>query len=110
MRKAAILVLALALAACAAVPVPKTPGQTVYALEGAYTTAARAEVAYMANPHADATAIKAIRAADQVAYDDLVAAQKAVQSGKSATAAAAISTASDAIDALAKLLHAKGII
>ncbi len=113
MRKALALILALGLVACSAIAVPKTPAQTVYALEGAYATAARAELAYTASPHADPGTVEAIRKADNVAYDALVAAQKAVQSGQSgqsAGEAAALSAAQDAISALVALLHSKGIV
>jgi hypothetical protein len=129
MRKAILpLIVALGLAACSAVPVPKTAAQTVYALDGAYITAARAEAAYIVSPHADPGAVAAIRQADQVAYDALVGAQKAVQSGQSggkaagragaqfkesggkAAEAAALSAAQDGISALVSLLHNKGII
>jgi hypothetical protein len=125
MRKALALILALGLVACSAIAVPKTPAQTVYALEGAYAAAARAELAYTVSPHADPGTVEAIRKADTVAYDALVAAQKAVQSGQSAggragaqfkesggkaAEAAALSAAQDGISALVALLHSKGLI
>ncbi len=119
MRKALALILALGLVACSAIAVPKTPAQTVYALEGAYATAARAELAYTVSPHADPGTVEAIRKADTVAYDALVAAQKAVQSGQSAggkgsggkaAEAAALSAAQDGISALVALLHSKGLV
>lgn len=90
------------LAACSSVPVPQDQAQTVFALEGAYTTAAQGELSYINLVHPDAATLAIIKDADKAAYDAVSAAQKAVQSGDSAAIASAISAAQSAINALSK--------
>ncbi len=98
------------LSACADVPLPQDQAQTVYALESAYEAAATVEVNYIASTGADPAVVKAMRAADEPAYDALVAARKAVASHDSAAAAAGISAAESAIGTLTTYLQSKGLL
>lgn len=84
MRKI-IAVLALALAACAGTP--ESPSQAVYAAHGAYATTLTAALAYKRLPPcqrakppcSDPAVVAQLQKADDVAFEALSAAQRAVR-------------------------------
>lgn len=80
------------LAACATVA-PKTPAQTVFAIEGDYAAAVTLAVQYKALPAcgggapvlcSDRATVARIQKADDVTWDAIVAAETAVRTGASA--------------------------
>jgi len=98
----ALLILALlgwtgvagGLSGCSTVAVVRseasTPAQTVYALEADYASAAEGAAALIETGRLSAGAVDALRAADRVAHDALVAARGAVKSGDSPAISAAV--------------------
>lgn len=80
------------LAACATVA-PKTPAQTVFAIEGDYGAAVTLAVQYKALPAcgggvllcSDRATVARIQKADDVTWDAIVAAETAVRTGASAS-------------------------
>lgn len=89
--KRLILVMALGLSSCATVPPPKTPAQTVYALEGTYAASLSIVVGYRQLPPCPTSAICQDPAVmnhlldyDRYAYTALMDAQTAVRQGLSA--------------------------
>jgi hypothetical protein len=89
MRRAAVLALAAALASCSAVqPVPQSPAQAVYAVEGDYAAALAVAVQYRALPQCSASTtalcsrpevIAQIQKGDAAAWAAIEAAQNTVR-------------------------------
>jgi len=88
-----VLSCALALAGCATLSspasAPRTPAQTVYAVEGTYAAALTVAVQYRQLPDcstgapicSDAATIAKVRAADAAAWSSILTAQDAVRGG-----------------------------
>lgn len=88
MRKLLIgLALGIGLTACAGIQPPQSPAQAVYAAHGAYATALTAALAYKQLPSckaakppcSDPGLVVQIQAADDLAYEALSGAQRAVR-------------------------------
>lgn len=105
----ALLVLigcAFGLAACAA---PQDSAQTVYALEASYNALAQVETAYEQSAQADPAVSAHIKALDQVAYDALVAARNAAESGQSSAVTTSLAAGQSALADLANYLAQEGV-
>lgn len=91
-RLAAACAAILALGACTTLP--KTPAQTVYAVEGNYTAALTVKVAYKNLPAcggaalvcSDPAVVAKLQVADDAAYAAIMAAEGLVRAGASADA------------------------
>ncbi len=84
--KSLLLLPLLLIIACAKVAVPETPAQIVYTAEANYAAALRLELAYSKLPRcpaakvcSDPKVIKKVQQADNVAWDAILNAQRAVR-------------------------------
>jgi len=115
-RIIAVSALALVLSSCSSLNLvtPKTPAQTVYAVEGEYAAALNIAISYRQLPNCstgaalcedDATLAK-VRAADAAAWSAILTAQDAVRGGlTTAQISQTASDASAAVLAFSTLVH-----
>lgn len=109
MRMVHALAIAVILGIVAGCATPQTPPQEAYTAEATYVALAKAELAYETGAGADPVVIAGIKAADQTAYDAVVAARKAAEAGDSINLPVLRSAANSAVAALSNYLVQKGI-